>query len=124
MKLNLRLATPRPLSRSEAWGCVTANLAVPGSGSLAAGRAVGYAQMALTLIGFIMTLVCGAGFAHWYFAHADQISQSQQDNPGEAFLELWRAMRGSLLGIALFVFALAWACITSFQIVQAPRRKE
>ena len=38
MKLQLTSAKPRALSRSEAWGCVTANLAVPGSGSLAAGR--------------------------------------------------------------------------------------
>jgi len=124
MKLNLQLRAPRPLSRSEAWGCVTANLAVPGSGSLAAGRAVGYFQMALTLIGFIMTLVCAAGFFHWYFANANYIAQLQQDDPGAALQLFWHAMRGSLCGVALFVFALVWAGITSLQIVQARPRRE
>jgi len=122
MKLSLTLGTPRPLSRAEAWGCVTANLAVPGSGSLAAGRPAGYFQMALTLIGFIITVVCAAGFFRWYFAHASQISQTQQEDPVGAFLSLWRAARWPLLGMAVFFFALAWAGITSFQIVQAQRK--
>ena len=122
MKLSLTLRTPRPLSRAEAWGCVTANLALPGSGSLAAGRAAGYFQMALTLIGFILTVVCAAGFFHWYFANASQINQSQQDDLAGALLSLWRAARWTLLGMAIFVFALAWAAITSFQIVQAQRK--
>jgi hypothetical protein len=103
---------------------VTANLAVPGSGSLAAGRAVGYFQMALTLLGFIMTLVCGAGFFHWYFANSNQFSQMQQDDPGEALMSLWRAARWSLCGMAVFIFALVWAGITSVQIVQARPRRE
>ena len=124
MKICLTLGAPRPLSRSEAWGCVTANLAVPGSGSLAAGRAVGYFQMALTLIGFLITLVCAAGFFHWYFANSDRIAQLQMDEPGQALLELWRAARGALLGMAVFIFAIAWAAVTSFQIVQASPRKE
>jgi len=124
MKLNLTLGTLRPLSRAEAWGCVTANLAVPGSGSLAAGRAVGYFQMALTLIGFIMTVVCGAGFFHWYFANAKQLNQLQQDEPVEALLALWHATRWTMAGCAIFIFALAWAAITSFQIFQAPPRRE
>jgi len=122
MKLNLTLRRPRPLNRAEAWGCVTANLAVPGSGSLAAGRAAGYFQMALTLIGFIVTLAGAAGFFHWYFANATRLNQSQQDAPVEALLMLWRAARWPFLGMAIFIFALSWAAITSFQIVQAQRK--
>jgi H+/gluconate symporter-like permease len=125
MKLNLRLGTPRPLTRAEAWGCVTGNLAVPGSGSLAAGRPVGYFQMALTFIGFILTLVCGAAFLHWYFANSGQFADSQQVDPSEALDSLWQLLqhaRGAFFGIALFAFALAWAAITSFQILQAPRK--
>jgi hypothetical protein len=124
MKLNLTLGKPRPLNRAEAWGCVTANLAVPGSGSLAAGRAVGYFQMALTLIGFIMTVVCGAGFFHWYFANAKQLNQLQQDDPVGALLALWHGARWAMAGFAIFIFALAWAAITSFQIFQARPRRE
>ena len=124
MKLNLTLGKSRQLSRAEAWGCLTANLAVPGSGSLAAGRAVGYFQMALTLLGFIMTLVCGVGFFRWYFANADQFNRLQQDDPLEAFFSLWHAARWALAGMAIFVFALAWAVVTSFQIIQARPRRE
>jgi MFS family permease len=101
---------------------VTGNLAVPGSGSLAAGRAVGYFQMALTFIGFILSLVCGAAFIHWYFANASQFAQLQQDDPGEALGSLWEHAHWAFFGVAVFVFALAWAAITSFQILQAPRK--
>jgi hypothetical protein len=121
MKLRLTLAKPRPLNRAEAWGCVTANLAVPGSGSLAAGRAVGYIQMAVYFTGFIITIVCGAGFFHWYFANAKQINQSQQDDPVGSLLAIWHAARWAFFGIAVFIFALSWAIITSYQIVQAQR---
>jgi hypothetical protein len=123
MKLNLKLAAPRPLRRSEAWGCVTANLAVPGSGSLAAGRAVGYWQMAVYFTGFILTLVGGAGFIHWYYANAGQFNQLKQDDPNGAFLELLRVASWPMAGFAIFVFALAWSAITSFQIMQAPPKQ-
>jgi len=122
MKLHLTLAKPRPLSRAEAWGCVTANLAVPGSGSLAAGRAAGYVQMAVYFTGFIMTIVCGASFFHWYFANAKQINQSQQDDPVGSLLAIWQAARWALFGIAIFIIALGWAAMTSYQIVQAQRK--
>jgi asparagine N-glycosylation enzyme membrane subunit Stt3 len=71
-----------------------------------------------------MSLVCGAGFLRWYFANADHIAQLQEDDPGEALRLLWNAMRWPLLGMAIFVFALAWAGVTSLQIVQANRRRE
>jgi hypothetical protein len=66
-----------------------------------------------------VSVVCAAGFFHWYFSHANQISQMQQDNPVEALLSLWRAARWAVAGFAIFAFALAWSAITSFQIIQA-----
>jgi hypothetical protein len=120
MKLNLKLAASRPLSRSEAWGCVTANLAVPGSGSLAAGRAVGYWQMGIYFAGFILTLVGAVGFVHWYYTNTAQFNQLKQDDPGGALLEIFRAARWVMAGFAIFVFALLWSGITSFRILQAP----
>jgi len=50
-------------------------------------------------------------FFHWYFANANHIAQLQQDDPGEALQLFWHAMRGSLCGVALFLFALVWAGI-------------
>ena len=117
MKLQLTLGKPRTLSRAEAWGCFTANLAVPGSGSLAAGRPVGFFQMALTAIGFIITLVCGAQFFHWYFTNSQQYAQLQETNPEEALLSFWIAARGAIAGCAIFGIALAWGTITGLRIV-------
>jgi hypothetical protein len=37
-------------------------------------------------------------------------------------LAFLHAARWALLGIAIFIFALSWAAITSFQIVQAQRK--
>ncbi|HXR07419.1 MAG TPA: hypothetical protein VN765_08825 [Candidatus Acidoferrum sp.] len=122
MKLQLTLAKPRALSRSEAWGCVTANLAVPGAGSLAAGRAVGYAQMAVYFTGFILSVISGITFFHWYFANASQINQSKQSDPVGALLSILHASRWVWLGIALFLVALSWSALTSFHIVQAQRK--
>jgi hypothetical protein len=124
MKLQLTLAKPHPLTRSEAWGCVTANLAVPGAGSLAAGRAVGYAQMAVYFTGFIMTIVGSIAFFRWYMANMEQINQMKETDPVGALLLCCRAMRWVLLGIALFVVALGWAAATSFQIMKCRRKDE
>ena len=119
MKLRLTLGKSRLLSRAEAWGCFTANLAVPGSGSLAAGRPVGYFQMALTVIGFIITLVCGARFFHWYFSNSQQFTQLQETDPGAALLSFWLAARGTVMGFVIFGFALGWGAITGLAIVMS-----
>ena len=119
MKLSLALRPKRPLSRSEAWGCFTANLALPGSGSLVAGRAVGYLQLALTVIGFIVTLVGGVAFIRWYLANSTQFNNLQNDDPFGALASLWREVRWPLTGVAVFLFAMAWAAITSLQIMRS-----
>ena len=61
-KVSLALGPRRPLSRQTAWGCFTTNLAMPGFGSLVAGRISGYAQAALTIGGMVLTMVFGARF--------------------------------------------------------------
>jgi hypothetical protein len=124
MKLQLTRAKSRPLTRAEAWGCVTANLAVPGAGSLAAGRAVGYAQMAVYFTGFIMSIVCAIAFFRWYFANAGQFDQMKNEDPVGALLLFFHAARWVFFGIGLFVVALGWAAVTSFQIMKTPRKDE
>ena len=125
MKFNLTLGKPRPLSRSEAWGCVTANLAVPGSGSLAAGRAVGYWQMAVYFTGFVMSLAGSVAPVRWYLANSAQLNHPPEGDVGDMFGPLssfLHAARWVLLGIAFFLFALGWAAVTSFQIMQTSRK--
>jgi hypothetical protein len=70
-----------------------------------------------------MSLICWAAFVHWYFANASLIAELRQGDPSsETLLAFWRALRWPCIGVAIFVFAFAWAAITSFQIMQAPRK--
>jgi hypothetical protein len=120
MKISLALGPRRALSRQTAWGCLTSNLALPGSGSLLAGRVSGYAQLALSLIGLLMTLIFGVRFAVWYFANQQRLS----DDPTAMLLEMWLAMRWALLSIGVFGFAWFWGLITGWQIVQGAKAAE
>ena len=117
MKISLALGPRRPLSRETAWGCLTSNLAFPGLGSLVAGRASGYGQVALGVLGLILTMVFGVRFITWYIQHWSTFFGSQSE-PLETMPELWRVVRLPLLGIAIFVFGLLWALATGLDIVR------
>jgi len=121
-KVSLTLCPCRPLSRQTAWGCFTSNLALPGSGSLVAGRRSGYAQLALTFIGFIATLSFGFRFIWWYFANHAGLADPET---GPAKLaEMWPIAFWALLGIAIFALALLWALATSLQILREAKASE
>ena len=66
MKISLALGKTRSLSRETALSCLTANLAMPGTGSLAAGRRSGYIELLLSFIGVVLTLVFGTRFLIWF----------------------------------------------------------
>ena len=114
MKLSLKLCPRRALTRSEAWGCLTANLALPGAGSLAAGRAVGYGQMALAFLGEIITVVTTILMFKWALSRGGG-SQTNMDDPLQIQyqLDLWRHMCWPLAGIAMVAVAFLWALTTS-----------
>src|SRR5208282_4617945 len=97
-----------PLSRQTAWGCLTTNLTLPGFGSLAAGRASGYAQAALMICGMAITMIFGARFIIWYFANRGRLRDSDVDPVG-ALGELWINVRWPVLGFAVFFVAWLWA---------------
>jgi hypothetical protein len=120
MKISLALGPRQNLSRQTAWGCFTTNLAVPGTGSLAAGRPVGYVQLALTTIGFGLTTVFGFPFIAWCLAHWDLMFGSERDVVA-VFSATWHLLRWALLGIAMFLFAWLWALLTSYQILRSAR---
>jgi len=107
-----------PVNRGEAWGCFTANLALPGSGSLVAGRALaGYCQMALTLLGMATNLLTGVRFIFWCLANWTAINNPPPDDPLGGMVLLWQAIRWPLAGICIFAFALVWALLTSVKIL-------
>lgn len=122
MKISLALGQQRPLDRATAWACLTTNILAPGSGSLVAGKKIGYAQLAVAFCGLGATFVLGIKFFLWY---ADNWSRLRQpsDDPlaalGEVFRHLWR---GPMVGIGIFAVAIAWALVSSLQILAAARR--
>jgi hypothetical protein len=116
MKISLALHPRRPLNRAEAWGCFTANLALPGSGSLVAGRAVGYFQLALTAIGLLITLVTSLQCFLWFFQNWGGVAEGGGD-PLESLRQIWVAVRWPLLGMLIFILSFLWALMTSLQVL-------
>jgi hypothetical protein len=116
MKFSLTLGSRRALNRSEARGCLAANLALPGAGSLAAGRAVGYAQMAMAFAGLIVSLVTGIPMIEWCLNNWARLQDTGSD-PFGPLLELWLHLRWPLTGIGFFVFAILWAGVTGMQLL-------
>ncbi len=123
MKTSWVLGSRRPLDRATAWGCLTANLVVPGTGTLAAGRRSGYAQGVLALAGTALTLVFGVRFLAWYAANYARFQQEDL-NPFEVLGEIWLAVRWALLGMALFALAWLWALGSSLLLLREARRRE
>ena len=119
MKLDFKLRPARPLTRSEAWGCFSANLAMPGSGSLVAGRPVGYLQLGLALLGFAISLVAGIGFIRWYLANSGNLNTAIDSE--DSYAGVWmllRAMFWPVVGIGMYLVSLVWATLTGLLIVK------
>jgi len=123
MKLSLALGNRDTLDRQTAQVCMATNLGLPGFGSLMAGRAVGYAQAALTLAGFALTIVGGLQFFVWFFANGSKFNDPMAD-PVDNLRTLWLAVRWPLLGLALFGVSWLWALATSFAILRAVPRSD
>lgn len=123
MRISLALGQRRPLSRQTAWGCLTTNLALPGFGSLVAGRVAGYAQAALAVCGLALTLVCGVRYIVWQIANWSRLYDPAAD-PVASLVEIWRAARWALLGIGIFGAGWVWALATSLAIVRESKRSQ
>jgi hypothetical protein len=123
MKISLALGNREELSRQTAHGCVGTNLALPGFGSLMAGRAVGYAQAALTVIGFVLTMAFGLKFIVWYLGNWSSIHSPQAD-PFVTLSSVLREVRWAVLGIGLFAVAWLWALGTNAGILRQVRHAE
>jgi hypothetical protein len=121
MKISLALGPRQPPSRQTARGCLAANLAFPGSGSLAAGRRSGYLQLALALGSLALTLIAFARFVAWYSANSARFDEA---DALDKTVETLRAMRGPLLGLALFAVSWLWALGTSLAVLGAAKEAE
>ena len=124
MKGSFKLRPRRILSRGEAWACFTANLALPGSGSLAAGRAVGYWQMAASFIAFGVSVVTAIPMLEWAMSGGAAAMQSPSGDPFQQMADLWQHARWPLVGTCLFVASIAWATMTSMAILaESPKER-
>jgi hypothetical protein len=121
MKGSLKLRPRRVLSRAQAWACFSANLALPGSGSLAAGYAIGYAQMAAAFLAMILSIVASIPMFQWILS-GRAMSQTTMDDPFENLVQLWLHARWPMACLGLFVMSLLWATMTSLTILaHAPK---
>lgn len=120
MKGSFKLRSRRALNRSEAWACLTANLALPGSGSLAAGRAVGYGQVAAALLSTGLSIIAAVPFIQWMLSGGANASPGM--DPMQPLADLWHHVRWFLLCMCLFAASILWALATSLTILlNAPK---
>jgi len=105
---------------------MTTNLAMPGFGSLLAGRVVGYFQILFTVIGFGLTVICGIPTIIWFLSNWSRLQALQQEPDGytRSLGQLWVHIRWPLLGIAVFLFGLLWALASSLGIIAEARAAE
>jgi len=118
MKISLALGKREPLNRQTAWGCLTANLALPGCGSLVAGRISGYGQLAFAAAGLMLTVTFGTRFIFWYLANWSQLQQPSDMDPFGTMSEIWLHVRWALAGIAVFSAGWLWALGTSLHLLR------
>jgi hypothetical protein len=113
-------------AREVAQGSLTANLAVPGLGSIVAGRKVGFAQMAVYFSGFGLTVGFGLRFVLWALSHWSQFYNEFHSPDADAIAamtDLWLRTRWAFLGIALFAISWLWALSTSRALLADAKRK-
>ena len=123
MKISLALGRRQPLSRQTAWGCLTTNLALPGCGSLLAGRRSGYAQLALAMLGLLLITVYGVRFITWGIANWSRLHAPEAD-PTQSLLEIWLHLRALLLGFGIALIAWIWTLITGLSILASAQKPE
>jgi hypothetical protein len=107
----------RPLDRPTAWACLTANLLVlPGLGSIAGRRRVGWLQAILAAVGFGSTLFFMLRLLQsmWHWAAA-----IDEAGDGQALLAASRGRVALALGgLGLFALAWVWGLVTGLSLVR------
>lgn len=111
MKASSANAEPKPVDKPTAWACALANAAtLPGLGTIAGGRKIGYVQAALALVGFALTLLGLVGHMREWMAR------------GEMPEEFTFGLRLGLLGMAVFGTAWLWALRSSLELHRGAAR--
>jgi hypothetical protein len=95
-------------------------MAMPGFGSLMAGRISGYPQAFLGIAGVALTTVFGVRFLVWMVSNWARMHDPMTD-PQEFFSEMWVVLRWAFLGMALFGVSWLWALVSSYGIVRSAK---
>jgi hypothetical protein len=105
MKTSSVKAGPTPIDKPTAWACTVTNAAtLPGLGTIAGGRKVGYVQAVFALLGFALSLVGLLEHLRvWY-------------STGEMPEGFTRGLFVALVGLMLFGLAWLWALASSIQL--------
>jgi len=93
----------------------------PGLGSLAAGKKVGYVQLALYLTGFALTMIFGLQFFTWSMKNWTELHNDDDPNPVESLRKIWAAAQWVVVGIGCFAVSWVWAMQTSRSILKETR---
>jgi hypothetical protein len=126
MKISSGQKNLSPSARELAQGCLTANLAVPGLGSVISGRKVGFVQMVIYFSGFALTFFYGGSFVfraltNWSAFHAE--FYSPDTDIVAALADLWHRTRWAFLGILLCAVGWLWALSTSRTMLAEAKEK-
>jgi hypothetical protein len=90
---------------------------MPGSGSLVAGRAVGYFQIVLALIGLAISFITTMQTMVWYLKNYQRLNAS--NDPLAPIIELGHHLVYPLLGFGIFLIAVLWALVSSWRIIRS-----
>ena len=102
---------PRLPDRAHAWGCLLANLTVPGLGTVAGGaRVIGILQIGLSQTGFVVALVWAIRtLCDWI-------------HTGRLPAEIDRWLVFGFAGAWLFLVIWLWSLVSSLQILRNTRK--
>lgn len=112
MKTSGEPGGPAAPDRATAWACLLTNaLTLPGLGSITAGRRAGYAQGALAIVGFALSV---------YWLVRTILTWMAE---GQLPVEINRTLLIGLVGIGLYAVAWLWALGTSLSLLGAAKAK-
>ncbi|MGZ4964565.1 MAG: hypothetical protein ACXWBP_01705 [Limisphaerales bacterium] len=89
---------------------------MPGSGSLIAGRWIGYFQIVLALLGLGVSLIRTIQVFVWYLHNYHRINESS--DPLAGLIELGHQLLKPAVGFAIFAVAICWGVVTSWSIIR------
>jgi hypothetical protein len=108
---------PRILTRKRALMCLGMNaLAFPGLGTIMAGRAMGYVQAALMLVGFFMS----TGYIAWYLlSSVSALNRFMLNGVQEDLSQQFKPWLWVLwLGLAISGLAWLWSMVSSLMLLR------